>query len=800
MVKISLIQAFRHLYKQKFFSILNILGLTLGLSATLWLVLFLQNELTYDKYHPNHERVYRVSHNFKAPGVEFNMAMSANELSPMLKERFPEIESYARFRGLVIPEIEIGDQLFEQEHMYYTDPGAFDVFRIQLTVGNPNEQLKTPNTIMLAESVHNKVFGNSSGLGRTIRVDGNDMIVTGVFMDLPDNTHFQFKALLTGVRERDWIIGEDGSFNSEVLWNPDCVSYLLFANGSSIPAFEEKFKAFDEEFFAPFGNVVNGKHTMYLQRLDEIHYSELSFDNDSPKGNRANLVVFSSIGIAILLLACINYINLATAQAGLRAKEIGVRKVLGSDMLRLRIGLLAESMIQVFIAFGLSLVAVWALINHSPLQSWLGVTFQFDLFEKTQLLGLSIIIVICTGILAGAYPAFYISKIQTIRALKGKGVTGKGGHWLRQTLVSFQFIISIGVLTATLLMQDQISFMQNRSMGFDQDQVMLVNLRDSVAQTNYKVLKNRLEQSTAISSVTSSDFVPIEGVGDMVFRVEKDGEMQNQEFSFIIGDADYLNTLGIELAQGRFYDKSLDDNSQYFVVNELAAKMLGWEDPIGKKMGFFHQDDPGQIIGVVKDFNFSSLHNPIVPLAIVYSPNPGQNLIINFAQKREQETTEYLTEVWNEIIPNYPLDYRFLNESLKAQYDAEMVQNKLIGFMTILCIVISLIGLTGLTAFSIDQKRKEIGIRKVLGALSFQIVTLIYSNTLKLILISSVIAVPLTYYFIGQWSQSFEYQTAINLVLLVVGVLSALCLTFVLVSTFVIRTARKNPTESLRYE
>lgn len=799
MVKISLIQAFRHLYKQKFFSALNILGLTLGLSAAIWLVLFLQNELTFDQHHPNYKRVYRTVHNFKAPGVEFKSAFAASEMSPMLKERFPEVESFARFLFLDVPEIGIGNQVFDQKDMYYSDPGAFDIFNIELVAGNRADQLTKPNTLILSQSVHDKIFGQNSGLGSTIKVDGTDMQVTGVFKDLPDNTHFKFSALLAGVRDRGRS-ARDGVFNSEILWNPDCVNYILLSHENQKEAFLEKFKAFDEEFYAPFGKIVNGKHTMTLQRLDQIHYDEMPLDDDFAKGNKTNLRVFSIIGISILLLACINYINLATAQAGLRAKEIGVRKVLGSDINRLRLALLAESMVQVIVAFALSILLVFVLIEQSPLQSWLGVTFGFDLFSKPQLMVLSLVIVLMTGIMAGAYPAFYLSRIQTIKALKGSAISGKDGHWMRQGLVSFQFVISIGILTATLLMKDQISFLQNKSMGFAQDQIMLVNLRDSTAQTKFSVLKNQLEQSSFVKSVTSSDFVPVEDVGSMVFKVEKDGEMQQQEFKYISGDADYLQTLGLELSEGRFYDKNLSQFNQYFIVNETTAKVLGWENGVGKKMGFFHQQDPGQILGVVKDFNFFSLHNPMEPLVIVFNPNPGQHLIIRFNQSEEQGTIAALDEAWNEVIPNYPLEYRFLNESLRAQYQSDMTQNKLIGFMTLLCIVISLIGLTGLTAFNVEQKRKEIGIRKVLGAMSVQIVTLIYSNTLKLILIASLVAIPLSYFAIDLWSQNFEYQESTNFFLLGVGVTSALLMTFLLVGTFVMRTARRNPTESLRYE
>lgn len=799
MLKLSLTQALRHLRKQKFFSSLNILGLSLGIASSIWLILFLQNELTYDQHFPDHERIFRVGHTFKAPGVQFNTAYSPSELSPMLKDRFPEIESFARFLNVQIPDIKRKDQVLTEQRMYYTDPNALSVFSIPLILGDEQRALDAPNSIIISQSLANKVFGKLEPMGQILKINNSDVQVTGIFEDLPANTHFKFEALLSGVRDRGFAM-QDGVFNSEALWNPDCINYIKFVSPEAKNNFVQKFPDFDKEFFAPFGEMINGEHVLYLQQLDKIHYDDLALDDDFAKGNKANIMVFSVIGISILLLACINYINMATAQASRRAKEIGIRKVLGTDINRLRLSLLIESMLQVLIAFACGIFMIQLLIDYSPLQNWLGVNFEFTLFQELNLFLIAVLLALVTGILAGAYPALYLSKIGAVRALKGNWVAGKGGNWLRQSLVTFQFVISIGVLISTFLMKDQINFLQNRPMGFDQDQILLVNLRDSLAQTKFSVLKNQLEQNPAIAGVTSSTFVPVEGIGAMVFKVEKEGEMQQQEFKYINGGTDYIETLGIELTKGRFFDENTMDNSQSFVVNQTTANLLGWDDPVGKKMGFFHQENPGQVIGVVKDFNFFSLHNPIEPLVMVFNRNPGQNLIIRFEQDQAQEAIAALSIAWSDVVPNYPLDYRFLNESLRAQYEADMTQNKLVGFMTALCVIISLIGLMGLTAFSVDQKRKEIGIRKVLGALSIQIVGLIYGNTLKLLMIASFIAVPIAYYAMSQWYQNFEYQTSINILLIFSGIISAVLVTLVLVSTFVVNTARKNPTSALRSE
>jgi len=791
--------ALRVLWKNRLFSALNLIGLTFGLAATIWLVLFLQNELTFDQHFNNHDRIYRVSHVLTAPGAQFNTAYSASELLPIMKEEIPGIESFSRFGFIGQGEIVYNNQVFRQERMYYTDSTVFDIFDLNLLIGNSETALTEPASVVISKTVNDKVFGEKLGMNEVIRIDNRDLKVTGVYEDLPTNTHFEFHALISGIRTREFAM-MDGVFNSEVLWNADGLNYILLEEGTTKEDIMSKFPPLNEKYFMPFGNRINGNHQLRLQQLSSIHYDKEKIDDDFAKGNPTNLLVFSSVGLAILFLACINYINLATARAGLRAKEIGIRKVLGTDMNSLRASLLTESMVQVVVAYLFAILAVWALITHSPLQSWLGVNFEFTLFQNPTLLFGTLIIVIFTGLIAGVYPAFYLSQIRPVNALKGTWTASKSGQLIRQGLVLFQFVISIGVLLSTLLMKDQISFIQNKDMGFNKDQIMVIATNDSVTQSRYSAMKNALESYPAIEKVTSSNFVAGYGIGQQVFRVDQDGEMKQQEFKVVQGDADYLETFGIPMAAGEFYSKDLTRANTKFVINETAAKKLGWDNPIGMKMGFFHQQEPGQIIGVVRDFNHFTLHNPIEPLVFVYNPRPGRNLIVRFSQNQAAEAIKAAETVWNEQLPNYPFEYSFLNESLNESYEADRTQSKLITFMTVLCAIISLIGLIGLTAFNIDQRRKEIGIRKVLGAMSPQIVSLMYSGTFKLLLIASVISIPLAYLGINRWSQNFEYQTTINFGLIILGVATALILTFVLVSTLVMNSARKNPVSTLRQE
>lgn len=791
--------AFRILWKNRLFSLLNIVGLTFGLAATIWLVMFLQNELTFDQHFSNHERVYRVSHVLSAPGAEFNTAYSASELLPMMEEEIPGIESYSRFGFVGQGEIVHNNEVYRQDRIYYTDPTVFDIFDLNMLVGNPETALQDPATVVISKTVNDKIFGDNLGINETIKIDNQDLKVTGVYEDLPKNTHFEFHALISGIRTRPFAI-QDGVFNSEALWNADGLNFILLEEGTTKEDILAKFPPFNEKYFMPFGNQINGNHRLRLQQLSSIHYDKEVIDDDFAKGNPTNLLVFSSVGLAILFLACINYINLATARAGLRAKEIGIRKVLGTDVSRLKASLLTESMVQVFVSYLLAILSVWALITYSPLQSWLGVNFEFTLFQNPELLVGTFIIVLITGLIAGVYPAFYLSQIKTVSALKGTWTASKSGQLIRQGLVLFQFVISIGVLLSTLLMKDQISFIQSKDMGFEKDQIMIITTSDSTTQSRFTAMKNALESYPVIEKVTSSNFIAGYGIGQQVFRVDQDGEMKQQEFKVMQGDADYLETFGIPLAEGEFFAKDLNRGNTKFVINETAARELGWDNPVGMKMGFFHQQEPGQVIGVVRDFNHFSLHNPIEPLVFVFNPRPGRNLIIRFNQNQAPEALKIAESVWNEQLPNYPFEYNFLNDQLNESYEADRIQSKLITFMTILCATISLIGLIGLTAFNIDQRRKEIGIRKVLGALSPQIVGLMYSGTLKLLLIASVIAIPLAYLGINRWSQNFQYQAGINFGLILMGVATALLLTFVLVGTLVFNSAQKNPVKTLRQE
>jgi len=791
----------RVLWKNRLFTLLNVFGLTFGLAASIWLAMYLKNELTYDQHHVNHERVYRLSHLFKSTAVEFNTASSASELPGLMKEEFPEIVETVRFMRAGLREMEYNNQVFTEEKMFFADPGVFDLFTHEFLAGDPATALKGPGFAVITRSINNKLFGDRLGINEIVKFNDQDFKITGIVEDLPTNSHFTFEVLLSEVPERNWGGPEQGEFNSELLWNTNCFIYVLVNEGFNQEQFMEKFGSFDERYFVPFSKIAQATHTFRMQQLADIHYATEMLDDDLPKGNAANLMAFTAIGLAILLLACINYINLSTASAGLRAKEIGIRKALGSNVASLRVSILSESLVQVVIALLLAVLSVWAVVTYTPFQSWLGTTFEFDLFQQLDLMAVILLLVLLTGFVSGLYPAFYLSSIQTVKALKGNWRAAHNGGWVRQGLVLFQFVISIGVLSATLLMKDQISFLQTKDLGFAKDQILVLNTNDSIKQARTKALKDLILQSPSIEGASSSWNVPGVDIGTMVFRVKTaDGEMMPQEFKYIQCGPDYLETMQIPLKEGEFFREGETRGNAYFVVNETAAKAIGWDEPVGQKMGFFHQDDPGQVIGVVQDFNFFSLHNPIEPMVFVYNPNPGGRLIVRYKSGNEREALDHIKSSWASVLPDQQPDITFLNQTLHEQYDADQDQNQLISAMTILCVIISLIGLSGLSAFTVNQRSKEIGVRKVLGAMSIQIIKMVFSGTMKLVLLATLIAIPLTYLIISRWSTNFAYQAGFNVVLVGLAVVLSLVLTFIIVGGHTWRTARKNPSDTLRYE
>ena len=807
--------ATRTFLKDKFYTILNIMGLAIGIAVSIIILLYLQNDLTYDQHHAKHEQIYRLVTNVKGPGVEFHTGTAAREVAPMLAEEYPEVLSFVRFDGMLRTLVNVpgreGDGLFNEEEWVRTDSTVFKVFTHPFLEGNPTTALREKNSIVLTKTLARKYFGAEEALGKTLLLyeSKEPYAVTGVMEDLPDNSHLKFEALVSYIEPRGAM--RDGEVISEAFWNPDVYTYLMFPEGYPADDFLAKLAPFHAQYIKPFGDEVSSKFWFYLEPLSDIHFQSIQ-EGDEPQGNYAYVYAFGGIGLFILLLACINYMNMATARSGNRAKEIGMRKVLGSSRRSLILSFLGESVMLSMLALLIALAMVYLVLDGTPFNSLVEKDLSLSLWDNPLLLGGAVGITLLMGIVSGLYPAFYLPSLSAVHSLKGAFRSSPSGIALRKSLVVFQFTISITVVVCTLLMQDQIRYMRSQELGFDREHLMLIAVQDTLVRNQLPYIKNELEQYDGVVNTTAAYNVPGLDMGDQVFRVEVDSGLTTQNFNTLSVGEDYLSTMGITLLAGRDFHKGFagDTDGQSFIINETAAKRLGWYKPeqegatianaLNGKIKYFHGEELGNVIGIVHDFNVSSLHNAIEPTIIIPNPNAGGTFYARLKGENLPETMDYVREKWVAYDPNHPFEYSFLDEGFDELYRSDERQSALISILSGICLLISLLGILGLSAFTAEQRTKEIGVRKVLGASVPHIVYLLFKDVMVLVVIASLLAAPIAYWLIEHWLQNFAYRVDINVLLFVLAGIAALSVAFVTTSFHSLKTAQPNPVDSLRNE
>jgi putative ABC transport system permease protein len=806
MLRTHLKFATRVFMKDKFFSLLNILGLALGIAVSIILLLILQNDLTYDQYHANHARIFRVGGHLQATGVDARSARSARELGNILKAEFPEVQQVVRANSWDHTLVKYDDgkgnvREFYEEDIVRTDSTYFQVFTHKFISGDPKSCLTDLNTVVLTESTAKRYFGDEDALNKSLTIGDELWRVTGVIEDVPENTHLKFDFLLSRLVDREWVM-DKGQLKSEAFWNPDVYTYLLLPEHYNKEDFYAKFPAIYNKYFKQFGDQIQGKYTPILENLADIHFhSDLS--GDEAHGNLSYLFAFTGIGVFIILLACINYMNLSTAKAVNRASEIAMKKTLGSGKGALRLAFLSESIFLAFISLVLAIGLVLLVLNGTSFNSLIGKNLSADFFHNPLLLSGSLGITLGIGIISGLYPAFYLPAVPTIQALKGAFKNRKSSHNLRRVLTTLQFAISIFVVACTLLMKQQIDYVRNMELGFSSGNTLVLPIQDTLVERQIGGIKSEFLRHKGITGATTSYAVPGHNVyGGPVMWAEGSSGMQQQQFTMMAVGEDFLSTMNIEILQGRDFQKGpKTDTDLIFMVNEAGAKLMGWkDDAVGKKMKWFHSPKDGQIIAVVKNFNFNSLHNPIEPLLIIKADNPGGYLLLKVKGENLRETMEYIKTQWMAYDPNHPYEYFFLDDRFNEQYKEDETQHALLTNLSYICIFISLLGLLGLSAFTASQRTKEIGVRKVHGATISQIIVLLYRDVMVLILVASVLIVPLTYWLMSRWMGNFAYQTKINFLLFGVVALLALLVSFLTVAFHSLKTARTNPAEALKYE
>lgn len=797
----------RSLRKHPLYTGINVVGLAIGLTCCTFIVLYVVDELSYDRFHEHADRIYRVVENQAEEDRTTRLATTYGPLANALRQDFPAVEHAVRVLPSSVLVSREGQEGHQEDDVYFADSTFFEVFDFPLLVGDASTVLDAPFQIVLTETAAQRYFGASNPVGQTLQIRDDealyDFTVSGLVQDPSSNTHFRFDFVASFASMRTlyspWI--EDPRN-----WDhPPLYTYVQLADDASADALAAQLPAFAQRHM---GERRAATRSLHLECLTDIRLYSSREQDLTPGSDVAYVYLFALIAFFILLLACINFTNLATARATERAKEVGLRKALGAGRGQLVRQFLGESLVMVTLALLLVIVLVNALLPLFNAVSGKALTFDALLHWSVPLLLVGTVVLV--GLLAGSYPALYLSRFRPARVLKGNRTTGTPGTApFRKGLVVVQFAVSIILIIGTLVIIRQLHYMRNERLGFDKEHVVLAPLRDVDNQIQYASLKAAWEQTPGVEHVTASSGMP--GLGAefrSVWQVHPEGFTDTLNIALLTVDHDFVETYGLKIVQGRdFSEAHSTDATEAFLINEAAARRLGWTDPIGKELTVEvwyneHFDKTGQIVGVVKDFQYHSLRRSIDPLVFHIFP---ETYYYDYVSARLQpgrltETLAALEQSWKPFNPDRPFEYRFLDEQFDGLYRAEERLGTLFGYFAGLAVLIACLGLFGLAAFSAEQRTKEIGVRKVLGASVPGIVALLSKDLLKLIAVAFIVAVPLAYLAADQWLAHFAYRIDVPWTLFLLTGLAALVLAWLTVSYHAVRAALTDPVDSLRYE
>jgi putative ABC transport system permease protein len=806
MIKNLLKHSLRSLKKQKGYVFINILGLSVGIACSLIITLFVVHQLSYDQYHEFKDRIYRLTLDGKIGEQELLVSSTASIIGPTMQNDFPEVESFNRMNTFGETIVKNKDDVFVIEDFAEVDSTFFDIFSIPLLKGDSKTVLNSPNTMVLSESTAKKIFGNEDPINKTLKINTRSNVyrVTGIMADFPENTHFNadiLSSFITNERSNDpaWL---NNSFETYVLLKPNTSPQTVNDKFPGMiekyigPRVLEMFGVPMEDFFAT-GN----RYNFYLQPVTKIHLDPSVNHNVKPATDPKYLWIFSSIAILIIVIASINFMNLSTAQATKRAKEIGVKKAIGSSRWNLIVQFLADSTIISFFALILAIVIV--LFTLPAFNNLLGAKVQLSLFSNwftiPVLIGFSLIV----GILAGAYPAFYLSSFSPHIVLRGKVRDGIKNGKLRSILVSVQFLISIVLIIGTMIMYRQLQFMINKDLGFNKEHLLVIQQAGSIGD-KVNTFKEELLKIPGISIVSASTAVPGHNNNNNGYMIEgRSAETFLLQTNWV--DYDYFETYRIKLANGRFFDKSFSTDRAGCVVNQQTMQEFGLNDNNSSR--FYIKDENNEsvyipIVGVSDNFHFQSLHNRINPYIMRFKTeeiNFGY-ISVKFNATASAETIGQIETIWKEFAANNPLQYFFMDSDFSQMYKVERQNAQLSVLFAILGILIAALGLFGLTSFTIEQRTKEVGVRKAMGASNSSIFYLISKEIIILVCISTVIAWPLIYFVANNWLQNYYYRVDLRILEFVLGFVIAISIALVTISYRTIKSVRVNPALTLRYE
>jgi putative ABC transport system permease protein len=788
MIKNYLKTAFRSLLKNKGFTAINVLGLALGLTTCLLIVFYVVDELSYDRFNKKFERIYRANIDLKVGTTETSFAITPAPTADALLKEFPEAENSMRLGQAVNIRFKKGNDIIDEKNAFYCDGSILSIFTLPLLKGDLKTALAEPNTIVLSKSLAIKYFNTINVLDKTLFLvtDSTFHKITGVMEDMPVQSHFRADIFIA--------MGPNTNHN----WAGfNTLTYILLKQGASQQKLEAKFPAlirrnanstsFNYDKFEAKGNYIR----LNLTPLKDIHLHSNRQREIGPNGNVQYIYIFSAIAIFILLLACINFMNLSTARSAGRAREVGVRKVLGSSRGNLIAQFLAESILVTLAASIIAVLMAWAFLPLFNQISGKEMIITWHTF--VWLLPAMLIIILVVGGLAGSYPAFFLSAFQPIHVLKGKLATGFKGSFLRSFLVVFQFTISIFLIIGTLVIYNQLNYIRNKDLGFNRNEVLIIK---NMSAINPRIFKEQVKQLPGVVNATLTHYLPTSNLSALNY-VDA-GLNKNIETQVWPVDADYISTIGMKMLQGRNFKSNFLSDSSSVIINETMAKRIGYKGDGSDVINDIKKNL--KIIGVVKDFNFASLRNNVTPLILTMKNDWIACLSVRVNTANLPGLMQQIERKWKDLAPNLHFKYSFMDDDFNTMYNTEQRMGNLFVIFTSLAIIIACLGLFGLAAYAAEQRNREIGIRKILGANVSTLVSLLSKDFIKLVVIAIFIAIPLAWWAMHQWLQGFAYRQNIQWWEIASAAFGAVIIALVTISFQSIKAATANPVESLRSE
>lgn len=802
--------ALRNLWKQKTFSAINIIGLATGLACFILIALYVADELSYDRHNEKAGRIYRVNSDIRFGGNELHLAVNSDPMGPTLKKDFPEVEDYVRiYASNGHRMVKKGTEYIREDAVGHADSTLFNVFTLPVLHGDAATALNEPNTVVLTESTAKKYFGTTDVVGKNIETDENGSTlykVTAVIKDIPRASHFRFDFLFS----MDNVYYEWGNFLSH-----NFHTYVLLKPGTDYKALDKKLKTVVDRYVVPQAKQVmnigsmeefekSGNKLLYsLMPLTDIHLRSDRFPELSVNGDVQYVYIFSAVALFVLLLACINFMNLSTARSANRAKEVGIRKVLGSEKRLLVRQFLSESVLTTFFALLIALALVALSLNY--FNGLAGKELSFGTLFQPQCVLFLLLLLLVVGFVAGGYPAFFLASFKPIAVLKGKLNAGFKRSTLRSSLVVFQFATSIVLIVGTIVVYRQLGYIQAKKIGFNKDQVLVINGTGALRNNN-AAFKNEIAKLPGVKATSYAGYLPVQGSSrnDNSFSTEAvmDAKTGFNMQSWTV-DYDYLNVMGMELKAGRNFSRDFGTDSAALLINETTAQLMGG-NPVGKKLYANFDDNSGnlkpyEVIGVVKNFHYESLRQTVGPLCMRLG-NADWVMAAKVSTADVSGLLARMEQKWKSMAPGMPFNYQFLDEAFNNMYRAESRTGKLGLSFAVIAILIACLGLFGLATYTAEQRIKEIGIRKVLGASVPDLVALLSKDFLRLVLVASVVALPLAWWAMNKWLQDFAFRTEISWWVLALAAFVSVLIALFTISFQSIKAATANPVKNLRSE